>query len=498
MANISKIKTPDNTEYTVKDAALTTEITNARGNYANLDARLDNYDTTIGDIDVALNGLLNAGHEVIVTTDPNATVTLSKTGFTYTTTANSEGVATFNNVLAGTYTVVATYNGDDSPAATIIVSDYIFVAKVQTAWRNYRDLVRTGTAAEQYPVGTLLYDNWGDDTSTAFRIVSYDRYFDAERTVQGYTHSVILLEEKLNYGTIQFDATEAWLYVENNPLPAGDYIFTIPNYDVSYGGNQTYKFTADASVPVGGQLTLSWPSSQQPASVSGYSSSTSTSELFTASSSNSKFGVWDGTGNPTNLGTIKLSMTSPDSDYGKLNHIHRVRYGSNNYYQSGLRQWLNATTASGWWQPSNIFDRPYGNRNTAGRLSTLNSDMVAVLVNPTVTCITNNVFETGNGPSGTAFALNTSYTILDKLFLVTHSEVNASSSPNIGSTLTYYTNATNTQRIKYKPDNTAGYWWLRTPYPSNAINERNVNSSGALYYTNASYSGGVAAACVIQ
>ena len=55
MADISKIKTPNNTEYNVKDAALTTEITNARGNYVNLDARLDNYDEVIGDIDTALN-----------------------------------------------------------------------------------------------------------------------------------------------------------------------------------------------------------------------------------------------------------------------------------------------------------------------------------------------------------------------------------------------------------------------------------------------------------
>ena len=58
MADISKIKTPDNAEYNLKDSALTTEIATARGNYANLDARLDAIDTLIGNINSVLEEVL--------------------------------------------------------------------------------------------------------------------------------------------------------------------------------------------------------------------------------------------------------------------------------------------------------------------------------------------------------------------------------------------------------------------------------------------------------
>jgi hypothetical protein len=300
------------------------------------------------------------------------------------------------------------------------------------------------------------------------------------------------MEEKLNY-LRQFDAIEAWLYVET-AIPAGTYRFTIPNYDISYGGNKTYIFTSTADVPVDGQLTLTWAANTNPSKVQGYSSSNSTSALFDVT-----IAEWDGTTACTDLGTIKLAIADADSTYGKLNHIHRARYGSNNYYQSGLRQWLNAdATANNWWTPSNIFDRPYNNRNTEGRLNVLNSNMKSVLATPTVNCITNNLFEY---PSldGTTFSLQIAYTVTDKLFPVTHSEINLSSSPNVNSVLDYYVSAQKADRIKYRKDNgNAYYWWLRTPHLTYANNVRSVLTSGALYDSGASGTYGSAAACIIQ
>lgn len=364
-----------------------------------------------------------------------------------------------------------------------------------SSWSEFRDLVRSGDAPTLYPVGTKLYENWGDETSNAWIVVDYpndSRYIDSDLAQQGYTNRVMLMEEKLNYLRV-FDAKEAWLYVET-AIPAGTYRFTIPNYDTSYGGNKTYIFTSTANVPVGGQLTLTWAYNTNPTKVQGYSSSTSTTELFDVN-----IAEWDGTTACTDLGTIKLAMADADSTYGKLNHIHRARYGSNNYYQSGLRQWLNAdATANNWWSPSNIFDRPYDNRNTAGRLNTLNSNMKAVLATPTVNCITNNLFEY---PSldGTTFSLQTAYTVKDKLFLVTHTETNLSSTPNVDSVLAYYTNAQNADRIKYRKDNgNAYYWWLRTPNPTLAYSVRVVYTSGALLSISALNTFGSAAACIIQ
>ncbi len=363
------------------------------------------------------------------------------------------------------------------------------------SWKEFRKAVRSGKAQSLYPVGTKLYENWGDETSDAWIVVDYptgEDYLDSNLAQQGYTNRVMLMEEKLNY-LRAFDTKEAWLYAET-AIPAGTYRFTIPNYDTSRGGNKTYIFTSTANVPVGGQLTLTWAMNTNPTKVQGYSSSTSTTALFDVN-----IAEWDDTTACTDLGTIKLAMSDADSTYGKLNHIHRARYGSNNYYQSGLRQWLNAdATANNWWSPSNIFDRPYDNRNTAGRLNTLNSNMKAVLATPTIDCITNNIFEY---PSldGTTFSLKTAYIVTDKLFPVTHSEINLSSSPNVNSVLDYYVSAQNADRIKYRKDNgNAYYWWPRTPYPTSALHARTVNPSGALNNHAAYNPYGSAAACIIQ
>lgn len=364
-----------------------------------------------------------------------------------------------------------------------------------TSWEEFRKAVRSGKAQSLYPVGTKLYENWGDDTSNAWIVVDYpndSRYIDTDLAQQGYTNRVMLMEEKLNYLRI-FDNQEAWLYAET-AIPAGTYRFTIPNYDTTYGGNKTYIFTSTTDVPVGGQLMLTWAYQQNPSAVQAYSSSTATSALFNVS-----IAEWDGTTPCTDLGTIKLAMGDADSTYGKLNHIHRTRYGSNNYAQSGIRQWLNSdAAANAWWQPTTIFDRPYSNRNTAGRLNTMNSDMKSVIATPTVDCITNNLFES---PSldGTTFALQTAYTVKDKLFLVTHTEINLSSAPNVDSILSYYTSAGNAERIKYRADNgNAYYWWLRSPLPTGASGVRSVHSSGALSGNYADSTFGSAAACVIQ
>lgn len=363
-----------------------------------------------------------------------------------------------------------------------------------SSWSKFRELVRSGDAPTLYPVGTKLYENWGDTTSNAWIVVDYptgEDYLDSDLAQQGYTNRVMLMEEKLNY-LRQFDAIEAWLYVETT-IPAGTYRFTIPNYDASYGGNKTYIFNSTANVPVGGQLTLTWAAYTNPTKVQGYSSSTSTSALFDVT-----IAEWDGTTACTDLGTIKLAQNDADSTYGKLNHIHRARYGSNNYYQSGYRQWLNTNESANWWTPTNVFDRPYGNRTNAGRLNVMNSNMKSVLATPTVNCITNRLFEC---PSldGTTFSLQTAYTVTDKLFPVTHSEINLSLNPNVNSVLDYYVGKGNADRIKYRKDNgNAYYWWLRTPYPNGAGIVRYVYTSGALGSDYARGTFGSAAACIIQ
>ena len=66
----------------------------------------------------------SAGHTVIVTTIPNAEVTLTSLDNTYTGTADNTGKLQFTGVAAGTYTVSATYDGAASDTTTLVITDH--------------------------------------------------------------------------------------------------------------------------------------------------------------------------------------------------------------------------------------------------------------------------------------------------------------------------------------------------------------------------------------
>ena len=375
---------------------------------------------------------------------------------------------------------------------------YIYKAPAYYTWEGIRNIVRSGKAPQYYPIGSIIYDNFNSDTGTAFQVIAYDKHFDPSLISQGYTHSMTLCELMLT-DVILFDAIEAFLYVETE-IPAGVYKFTIPNYDAAYGGNKTYYFTSTKSIPVGGQLVLTWQYKQLPNQVASYSNNTTT----TAIESNMPLTEWiEGTSpEAINLGTIAGPTTQlGSSNYGKMNHIQRARYGSNNYLQSGVRQYINSNSvANTWWTPQTIFDRPYESRALAGKLTKLNQDLVSVMVTPEIKSKTNKYFET-DSLDGTSFTLNTDYTINeDKMFLLSPMEVNFNTvDTSIGVILDYYVLADDDKRIKYrKSDKIAYYWWFRTPYPTGAHNVRYVTSSGALNSNGAYASGGVATACVIQ
>lgn len=366
-------------------------------------------------------------------------------------------------------------------------------------WDDIRNIVRSGIGSQYLPIGSILYDN--PDTTASnrreFQIVAYDKHFDPSLTERGYTHSMTLCQLNLA-GPWQFDATEAFLYVEQEMEPATYRIRMPDGYEDAYGGNgRSYLFTTTKTIPVGGQITLAWAYNQHPTTVSTYSSSTSTTALDSAR----PLTLWDESAEAVFIGTIKYDHNTDDSVFGKLNHIHRVRYGSNNYYQSGLRQLLNTDlTSNNWWHPTTIFDRPYGNRTTNGYLRSLNEDFVNVLATPEITHITNNKVEY---PSldGRTFTLNTEYKInTDKVFLLSHTEIGLSATPDIGTLLDYYsTHNTNDDRIKYRIDNGNAYhWWLRTPYPTTANYFRCCNTSGALTSILSSNHLGVAPAYIIQ
>ena len=96
------------------------------------------------------------GHTVNVTTIAGATVTLTKTGTTYNATADSNGIASFKAVTAGTYTVTAVLDGATSDSTTVTVTDFsatenTFATISITASANCVITITDGTVTKTVP-----------------------------------------------------------------------------------------------------------------------------------------------------------------------------------------------------------------------------------------------------------------------------------------------------------------------------------------------------------
>lgn len=286
---------------------------------------------------------------------------------------------------------------------------------------------------------------------------------------------------------MQFDAAEALYYAENG-LTAGTYNFTIQDYDTAYGGGKTYQFTLANDVPAKGQLVFSWAYNTQAsaAKITSYASSTSTTAI-------EQVGVTEGSGG-TSLGTTDGNSTN-------VNYIHRARYGSNNYKESAIRQFLNSSAVAGSvWTPQTKYDRPPSwNSNTAGFMKDIDSDFLAVLgASPKVVAL--NTVTDGGG----SVTINN-----DKFFLLSRSEVYGGKENNIneGEPYPYYSDYSDlpaagtgddSNRIKYR-SGTAQVWWLRSPNFANGHGVRNANTSGGVGRHNYAYGSiGVAPACNIE
>lgn len=395
--------------------------------------------------------------------------------------------ATVGNTDAGTTPGItaATVNADTFIAAVGSVhnGDYEFNydgaewhyngAPVQLAAYG---ITVTGTAAHGDAIivhetaATLVFDVIGIDAETPA---------DPEAT-----HSLTLQLHDC-YTSLQYDNTEALYYCENE-LTAGTYNFALlAGYDAEHGGAKTYQFTLTQNVPAGGVLLFPWAYNVQAAStkVSSYATVAAATAIESVS-------VEEGNGG-TALGTA-------DGTEPNMNHTHRIRYGSNNWKTSAMRQYLNSDAAAGSvWTPQTKFDRPpTWAATTAGFLRGLDPEFIAVLgtVKKTTTL---NTLTDGGGTEVTN----------EKIFLLSRSGIYAGNETAGGedAPYAYYKNfstlaaagtGADANRIKYR-NGSAQIWWLRTPHVGHACYVRNVSTTGAFNYTSAGNSCGVAPACVI-
>ena len=359
-----------------------------------------------------------------------------------------------------------------------------------SSWAQVQNYVRRGFARKIFAIGDQLSCQKGDETLW-WDVIGVDHDTPADPQ---FTHSLTLQLHDCFPTAMQFDALEAFYYCETE-LPAGTYHFTIDStYDTTYNDLTSYQFTLTQAVPAGGQLCFGWAYNTQAsaAKVTSYASATSTTII-------EQVAVSEGT-DGTNLGTL----TAAGDFANNLNSIHRVRYGSNNYKESAIRQWLGSNAAAGSvWAPQTKFDRPPSwATNTAGFMYGMDADFLAAIGKTHIVTARNTTCD-GGGYDETD----------DYFFLLSRSELYAGaevSGVNEGEPYPCYANYSDlsapgtepdSNRIKYKhiddQDDQPQNWLLRTPYYGNGRSVRIVDKTGTGSAGNAATSFGVAPACNI-
>lgn len=353
---------------------------------------------------------------------------------------------------------------------------------VPTSWNHAQELVHAGLHNKVFHIRDQLTCQKSSD-NLVWDIIGVDH--DTPSDPQ-YTRSMTLQLHDQFPTAMQFDAPEAFYYCET-ALTAGTYYFTIDStYDTANNDLSAYQFTLTQSVPAGGQLTFQWTSGKASAGkVISFASATSTTAIEQVS-------VTEGT-DGQNLGNLTIAGGFSNN----LNSIHRVRYGSNNYKDSAIRQWLNSSAAAGSvWEPQTKWDRPpTWAATTAGFMNGMDADFLAVIGKTHIVVSRNTVCDGGGYDE-----------MDDYFFLLSRREVytgNEVSSVIEGEPYPYYSDysdlsapgtGADSNRIKYR-GGTAQYWWNRTPQSGSVV--RNVYTSGSLSNGYASYSLGVAPACNI-
>ena len=355
---------------------------------------------------------------------------------------------------------------------------------VPNSWNHVQELVHAGLHNKVFHIRDQLTCQKSSD-NLVWDIIGINHDIPSDPQ---YTHSITLQLHDQFPTAMQFDAPEAFYYCEEG-LAAGTYFFTIDStYDPTNNDLSAYQFTLTQSVPAGGQLTFPWGSGVASAvKVNSFASRTSATAIEQVS-------VTEGT-DGQNLGNLTIAGDFSNN----LNSIHRVRYGSNNYKDSAIRQWLNSSAAAGSvWEPQTKWDRPpTWAATTAGFMNGMGADFLAVIGKTHIVVARNTACEGGGYDE-----------MDDYFFLLSSREVymgNEVASVIGGEPYPYYSDYSDlsepsiradSNRIKYRGE-TAQDWWIRTPYPKTGLGVRCVRSTGDTNTVRANYSYGVAPACNI-
>lgn len=366
-----------------------------------------------------------------------------------------------------------------------LVQDIISGHAVES-WADVQKIVRAGQAAKYFSVGDQFICQKTDDDGTVHELVWDVIGIDCEIPSDSrYAHSLTLQLHDC-YQNAQFDSTEA-LYFAESGLSAGTYCFTVQaDYDDEYGGGKTYHFTLTQPVPAGGFITFPWWLNTQAIStkISTYVDAVTATAIETVSVAVGSAGTY--------LGTT-------DGNSENVNHIQRVRFGSNNWLASDMRQRINSDAAVGedvWERKTKYSRKPVWNNSAEGFLHGIDADFLSVIGKVKKITARNTVTDGGG------------YDTSDELmFLLSRSEVYGGKENNIeqGAAYPYYSEnselsaagtGSDANRIK-ELDGTAQQWRLRSPVAVGASTTRHVGASGVVGSFNAYNTLGLAPACSI-
>lgn len=395
---------------------------------------------------------------------------------------------------ASTGITAVTVNADTFVAGCgeVHAGEYVF-AYDGKSWRNENGKT---VKIENYGISVTGTAKTGDhviitETTTqyTFDVIGIDHDTPADPSRK---HSMTLQMHDLWPTAMVYDSPEATWYIDEETYPtglvAGTYHFTLPaGYDNAYGGGSTLNFTLANDVPVGGQVRFAWGYQVQAntCKISTYASVGAATAIETVTVAEGEAGV----AMPTLHATTVTENT---------NCVHRIRYGSNNWAESGMRQWLNTDAAANtWWEPKTVFDRPTS-ASSAGFLKGLDPAFLNVI---------GEVTKTTQQSISDGYGLDVS---TERFFLLSRPEIYAGTERSAdgadGKVYAYYGagysdlaspgTGADSNRIKYR-SGSATYWWLRTPHSTNGLSVRNVYPTGTLNDYTALNSLGVAPACVI-
>ena len=362
-------------------------------------------------------------------------------------------------------------------------------------WSDIQTAVRMGLAPLLFPVGYEFTMPDSDTGNTLTWVVrGHDHHKAADESLK---HTMTLELKNLysdangSYKQLIFDSREAFYYC-SQPLSAGTYNFTW-DYATEKLVNGTYQFTLTQPVPAGGQIYLNTIGATN--AITGCTISTY-ADIGAAEVVESDIIVTEGS-EGTDLGTISIHSRSSEN----LNCGQRAVFGSNNYAQSAVRQWLNSASAAGAvWKPQTKFNRAPSWSNTfKGFMHGLPADFLESVQPAIIPCYTTGNFEI-ESLDGTEFTTNQVYNLTDKFFLLSRPELYGtwdSTTYKDGEQIEYYKDMTSTELIKYDQAGTARGAMLRSPASSFSGYERSVTSLGSLGQMNAYANGGVAPACII-